>query len=157
MKLKGILRTAFTIIGILTAVLAFTACSNHAKDPKDNTYATAAEAIDAVTTQTQNFVTQIEAREGQTVVVWQNTSKDAESPFTLGLVEKDGDTWKVTDTRNAEMKGKAEGSGVYPAQDGLITYAISLNEDDPIAENFGEHMEVGDWWLHWTIVPALPA
>lgn len=157
MKFRRMLQVSMVVAGILTAVMALSGCgAAEDKDPKTMEYTSWEDAVKAVTKETQTVLTEIEAREGKRIVVWENTSAEDTAPFTLGLLEKDGENWEITDTRGVTMTDSFSGGGVYPVQDGLISYAVSPSIDDPVAQNFAEHQQTENWCFHWTIVPELP-
>lgn len=143
-------------VGMLVAAMTFTGCTGGG-DPKEKDYKTSEEAVAAMTQEDQEVLTQIEARDGKMIVVWSNIGEEVSMPFSLGLVEKDGENWKVTDKSSAIMQDKFSGAGLYPAKDPLIDYAVSPYEDDPVAGNYANHKSAHDWAFHWTIVPELPA
>ena len=71
--------------------------------------------------------------------------EDASVPFTLGLVEQDGDDWKVTNTANVTMTDRFSGKGSYPVADPMITYDVTPEADDPVSANHANHEEANDW------------
>lgn len=144
------------VAGVLLAAMTLSGCGGES-DPKEKAYKTKEDAVAAATRENQEILTEIEVREGRTVVVWTNLAEDASVPFSLGLVEKNGEEWKITDTAGVTMKDKFAGEGMYPVKDGLIAYAVSPSEDDPIRDSYAEHKSGNDWAFHWTIVPELPA
>lgn len=143
------------LAGMMLAMVTLSGCGGET-DPKEKDYKTKEDAIAAATKEEQEVLTEIEARDGKVVVVWTNLAQDASVPFSLGLIEKNGEIWKVTNTSGVTMKDKFEGSGMYPVKDGLISYAVSPYEDDPIRDSYAEHKSGNDWAFHWTIVPELP-
>ena len=157
MKLKKMLAVVLAAASLLGATAMMSGCSSEEKDPKEASYTSQEDAITAVTKDTQEVAAQIEVRDNATVVVWSNLSDDASAPFTMGLLEKDGEDWKVTNTSNVTMEDKFSGKGSYPVKGPLITYAVTPSIDDPEAENYAEHKEINNWCFHWTIVPELPA
>lgn len=144
------------LAGMLLAVVTLSGCGGEA-DPKEKAYKTREDAIAGVTRDNQEVLTEIEAREGKVIVVWTNLAEDASVPFSLGLLEKVGEDWKIISTNGVTMADKFSGEGMYPAKDGLISYAVSPSEDDPIRDSYAEHKSANDWAFHWTIVPELPA
>lgn len=160
MKLKRILALALAAAGILTMALSVTGCGGESageEDTADASYTTREEAVQAATRESQEVVKEIDAREGKVVVVWANTAEDASVPFTLGLVEQDGESWKVTNTANVTMTDRFSGKGSYPVADPMITYDVTPEADDPVSANHANHEEANEWCLHWTLVPELPA
>lgn len=141
--------------GMLLAAMTLSGCGGET-DPKEKDYKTKEDAIATVTREDQEVLTEIEARDGKVIVVWSNLANDASVPFSLGLIEKNGENWKITSTNGVSMTDKFSGSGMYPAKDGLISYAVSPSEDDPIRDSYAEHKSGNDWAFHWTIVPELP-
>ncbi len=143
------------IAGMLLAAMTLSGCGGES-DPKEKDYKTKEDAIAAITREDQEVLTEIEARDGKVIVVRTNLADDASVPFSLGLIEKDGEDWKITSTNGVSMTDKFSGSGMYPVKDGLISYAVSPSEDDPIRDSYAEHKSANDWAFHWTIVPELP-
>ncbi|MBS5150381.1 MAG: hypothetical protein Q4A63_00245 [Butyricicoccus pullicaecorum] len=141
--------------GMLLAAMTLSGCGGQS-DPQEKDYKTKEDAIAAATKEGQEVLTEIEARDGKVVVVWTNVSEDASVPFSLGLIEKSDEVWKITSTNGVTMTERFAGSGMYPAKDGLISYAVSATEDDPIRDSYAEHKSANDWTFHWTIVPELP-
>ena len=120
MKLKRILTMALVAASALTMTLSLTGCGGKSTGDEDTaaaSYTTQEEAVQAATKESQEVVKEIDAREGKVVVVWANTAEDASVPFTLGLVEQDGDDWKVTNTANVTMTDRFSGKGSYPVAD----------------------------------------
>lgn len=159
MKLKRILTVALVAASALTMTLSLTGCGGKSTGDEDTaaaSYTTQEEAVQAATKESQEVVKEIDAREGKVVVVWANTAEDASVPFTLGLVEQDGDDWKVTNTANVTMTDRFSGKGSYPVADPMITYDVTPEADDPVSANHANHEEANDWCFHWTLVPELP-
>ncbi len=142
--------------GMLAAVMVFTGCSNNG-DPQEKIYKTSEDAIAGMTREDQELLTQIEARDGKVIAVWNNIGEESTLPFSIALFEKDGEEWKVTDKSGVTMNDKFSGAGLYPVKDPLIDYAVSPYEDDPVAGSYANHKSAHDWAFHWTIVPELPA
>lgn len=160
MKLKRLFAAVLAAASLLTMSAVLSGCGSDSKDADDAqaaSYTSQEEAVQASTKESQEVVKEIEAREGKVVVVWANTAEDASVPFTLGLVEKDGDSWKVTNTASVTMTDKFSGKGSYPVNDPMITYDVTPEEDDPVAANHANHEVANDWCFHWTLVPELPA
>lgn len=143
------------VAGMLLAMVTLSGCGGE-DDPNENGYNTREDAISAVTQANQEIITQIEARDGKVIVVWSNITKDASAPFSLGLLEETDGKWKITDKDSAAMTDKFNGAGMYPTKDGLIDYAVSPSEDDPIRDSYAEHESANNWTFHWSIVPELP-
>ena len=141
--------------GMLLAAMTLSGCGGQS-NPKEKDYKTKEDAIAAATKEEQEVLTEIEARDGKVIVVWTNLAEDASVPFSLGLVEKNDEVWKITSTNRVTMTDRFTGSGMYPAKDGLISYAVSPSEEDPIRDSYAEHKSANDWAFHWTIVPELP-
>ena len=143
------------LAGMMLAMVILSGCGGET-DPKEKNYKTKEDAIAAATQEEQEVLTEIEARDGKVIVVWNNLAEDASTPFSLGLFEQTDGNWAITSKDSVAMTDKFTGSGIYPAKDGLIDYAVSPSEDDPIRESYAEHKSAHDWAFHWTIVPELP-
>lgn len=159
MKLKRLFAAVLAAVSMLTMGMMLSGCGGSGDSKEDAasaSYTTQDEAVQAATKESQEVVKQIEAREGKVVVIWANTAEDA-SAFTLGLVEKDGESWKVTNTASVTMTDKFSGKGSYPVNDPMITYDVTPEIDDPVAGNHANHEQANDWCIHWTLVPELPA
>ena len=118
MRLKRLFAAVLAAVSMLTMGMMLSGCGGGGDSKEDAAsagYTTQDEAVQAATKESQEVVKQIEAREGKVVVIWANTAEDASIPFTLGLVEKDGDSWKVTNTASVTMTDKFSGKGSYPA------------------------------------------
>lgn len=160
MKLKRLFAAVLVAVSMLTMGMMLSGCGGSGDSKEEAasaSYTTQDEAVQAATKESQEVVKQIEAREGKVVVIWANTAEDASVPFTLGLVEKDGDSWKVTNTASVTMTDKFSGKGSYPVNDPMITYDVTPEIDDPVAGNHANHEQANDWCIHWTLVPELPA
>lgn len=159
MKLRRLLAGVLAAVSMLTMGMMLSACGggDSKEESSAASYTSQEEAVQSATKESQEVVKQIEARAGKVVVIWANTAEDASVPFTLGLVEKDGDNWKVTNTASVTMTDKFSGKGSYPVNDPMITYDVTPEIDDPVSGNHANHEQAGDWCIHWTLVPELPA
>lgn len=160
MKLRRSFTAVLAAASMLMMGVLLTGCSGSeaaADNGAAQGYTTREEAVQAATKESQQVVREIEARDGKVVIVWKNTGEKSTVPFTLGLLEQDGDNWAMTNTASVTMTDKLSGKGSYPVSDPMITYDVTPDPDAPASANHANHEQTDDWCFHWTLVPELPA